>query len=386
MRKAAAVRQLGNDFGFFDPQIPLDPTPSFGFDAPGSPLYGQTSEIELGNTGIMITIGEGVCTELPAWVLPAAPFLVQAANQQLIESEAPFRLARLDEQLLGIRQQSIMPPSANHPLPDGVTPVDLPTVTVTRADSGTALKSFFVPFNQLIRAAVTVRGHGSMLYSDVARVEVWGLVGAITGAMDARQAVGTSMGARLGLSASQVCVSLQRLTAVSEELSTEMFLNLQRGWYIAAASVNGGDNSLATIAITPQSYPGAPAAETPPPRVGREPLLGPMFFPMMFLAGAIALPFVVRGINGRPEWRDSRMEKRKVLIGSDACPPCVQAKRKYAKEIENGDLELLDINTMDSELLVKVADCLAESDLPIGLPVLAEIDENNKVCSCKLGV
>lgn len=77
--------------------------------------------------------------------------------------------------------------------------------------------------------------------------------------------------------------------------------------------------------------------------------------------------------------------KKKVLIVSKGCNSCENAKEELSQEIKNGDIEIVDIDDLEDEILINIANCLIEKEDRIGVPILSEIEED-KVCSCQLGV
>lgn len=75
-----------------------------------------------------------------------------------------------------------------------------------------------------------------------------------------------------------------------------------------------------------------------------------------------------------------------MLVVGEYCQACAAAKKLYAKEIESGEIKVVDIMDAISEekAIPGLADCLWEKD-EIGIPVLAKVEEG-KVVACRIGI
>lgn len=75
-----------------------------------------------------------------------------------------------------------------------------------------------------------------------------------------------------------------------------------------------------------------------------------------------------------------------LMVVADFCKACGIAKKMYAKQIESGEIKVVNLDEAIDEKngIPGLVDCLYASDT-IGVPVLAKI-EDGKVVACRIGV
>ena len=304
-RLKTAVKQFNSTF--IQPPL-FDPFPDYGFNLDPPPMFGQAGQIELGNTGLFISLEHGLCIDLPAILAPLAGVAVSLTNDRIAQSESPWLLVRLRQEMDRVAESLIMPSTEHFPLPVNANTFPMEDITVTTATPRVNAKNFWVPYNQTVIATVTLKAHGGPLVSDACIAEILGTNDPGVTVLSEAQATGMSFGPRVSLQFGvppQVCVSFERFDTFTEQSEFEVSLPLERGWYVMSAGVAGSDSSICQVSVKTLSFEGAP----PPGEKPRIPLIPDfnMLVPALFLGGVVATPFAVdRVVNNNNQNRVNR--------------------------------------------------------------------------------